>query len=183
MDFGDLYSIIFSRKIKWRIVLPVTNLAFAACMLAVGHQQGYIIPSEYRVTESGGEWTPDQVVLPPATQVAYAINFPALLISSPLYQANGTIVLGRAVFFVGIVALWFAVGFTIDFGLPRPRRKRNGIALLSIVGAVGSVLGIFFAGRAVGVHYVVPPFGALLWSAALGLYCVGILRNAGYSRR
>src|SRR6185369_10580332 len=37
MDFGVLFSTTSSSRRKWRVLLPITSLVAAVCMLLIGH--------------------------------------------------------------------------------------------------------------------------------------------------
>ena len=106
---GITSSTISSSRRKWRVLLPITNLVVAVCLLLVGHYQQRTVSPQWSATATGGEWRPaGEAHLSPGTQVAYAINFPALLIASPLHTVNRTaVILG---FFVALLIVWYVVG-------------------------------------------------------------------------
>lgn len=161
---------------KWQVILPIGNLLLAACLLAVGHYQQQSVPSEWHETASGGEWTPGREAhLTPGAQVAYAINFPALLAASPLKSAGRAMVLGA--FFCVLLILWYVVGRALDSRAPRAAHRSKAKVAASMGGLLVAVLGVWFSWRAIGTHYVIPPLGGLLWSVALGTYCIRLLRN------
>ncbi len=167
---------------KWRFILPIGNLLLAACLLAVGHYQQRNASAELHETTTGGEWTPaSRAVLAPGTQVAYAINFPALIAASPLKTAGRPAVIGG--FFFVLLVLWYIVGRILDSGPSRPSHKSITLAAVSLIGLLAAVLGIWFAWQAIGTHYLIPPLGGLLWSLALGAYCITLLRNTLSARR
>ncbi len=162
---------------KWRFILPIGNLLLAVCLLAVGHYQQRSASSEWHETTSGGEWTPaNGVHLAPGTQVAYAINFPALLAASPLKTAGRPVVIGG--FLCVLLILWYIVGRILDSGAPRLSHKSMPLAAASVIGLLAAVIGIWFAWQAIGAHYFIPPLGGVLWSLALGAYCIRLLRSA-----
>jgi hypothetical protein len=180
MDSGA-GSLIKPRK-KWRFILPISNLLLAVCLLAVGHYQQRSISPQSTETTSGGEWIPAQEVhLAPGTQVAYAINFPALIAASPLKGAGRPVVIGG--FLCVLLILWYIVGRILDSGAPRPGHKSTALTAVSVVGVLAAVVGIWFAWQAIGTHYLIPPLGGLLWSLALGAYCITLLRNVASARR
>ncbi len=162
---------------KWRVILPIANLLLTVCLLAVGHYQQRSVSSEWHETTGAGEWTPaPEAHLTPGTQIAYAINFPALLAASPLKTAGRTVVIGT--FFCVLLILWYIVGRILDSRAPRPAHRSMALVVGSMVGLLVAVLGIWFSWQAIGMHYVIPPLGGLLWSVALGAYCIRLLRNA-----
>lgn len=180
-DSGATSSTISSNRRRWRIVLPIGNLVVAACLLLLGHYQQRTVSPESSATTTGGEWTPaGEAHLAPGTQVAYAINFPALLVVSPLKPVNRTAVIVG--FLCALLIVWYVVGRMLDSGVPRPSHKSMAIAAISLIGLLASLAGIWIAWRAVGMHYLVPPLGALLWSAAFGVYCFIVLRSAVLAR-
>lgn len=176
---GDGSSI---NRRRWRIVLPIVNLVVAASLLLVGnYQQRNVSPERSATTATGGEWTPaGEAHLSPGTQVAYAINFPALLVASPLHTVNRTAVIVG--FLVALLIVWYVVGRVLDSGIPRPGHKSMAIAAVSLIGVLGAIAGIWFAWQAVGMHYLIPPVGALVWSGAFGAYCITVLRSAVLAR-
>lgn len=162
---------------KWRFILPIGNLLLAACLLAVGHYERRNASAELQETTTGGEWTPAHGAhLAPGTQVAYAINFPALIAASLLKAAGRPVVIGAFLFV--LLILWYVVGRILDSGPPRPSHK-SALAAVAVVGLLAAVLGIWFAWQAIGTDYQIPPLGGLLWSVALGAYCITLLRKAG----
>jgi uncharacterized membrane protein len=178
MDSGAGCSMTSSNRRRWRVALPIGNLLLAVCLLLLGHYQRRDVSQERSET---GEWTPThEVHLAPGTQVAYAINFPALMVARPLKMVGQASVVGGFLF--ALVILWYVVGRILDSGASRPTDKSMAIAALSTIGVLASVVGIWFAWRAVGMHYLIPPLGALVWSVALGAYCVRALRNAVLAR-
>jgi hypothetical protein len=176
-DSGATSSTISSSRWKWRVLLPITNLVVAVCLLLVGHHQQRTLSPQRSATITGGEWTPaGEAPLAPGTQVAFAINFPALLVASPLQRVSQSAVI--AGFLCALLIVWYLVGRVLDSGIPRPSHKSMAIATVSLIGLAGSVAGIWFAWRAVGVHYVIPPAGALVWLVAFGTYCFTVLKSA-----
>lgn len=172
---GDGSSI---NRRRWRIILPIVNLVVAVSLLLVGHyQQRNVSPERSAATATGGEWTPaGEAHLSSGTQVAYAINFPALLVASPLHTVNRTAVIVG--FLVALLIVWYIVGRVLDTGIPRPSHKSMAIAAASLIGLLGAIAGVWFAWQAVGAHYLVPPLGAVVWSGAFGVYCISVLRRA-----
>jgi hypothetical protein len=176
MGSGAGCSTTPSNRRRWRVILPIVNLALAVCLLVIGHYQHRSIPFEWNTSGTQSAWAPGhQGQLVPATQVAYAINFPALLFARPFKPVD------RLVFLCALVIVWYVIGRLLDSG-PHPRRKSTAIAALSLMGLLVSLVGIWSAWRVVGTHYLIPPFGALLWSVALGAYCLSVLRNAVAAR-
>jgi len=162
---------------KWRFILPVGNAILAGSLLLIGHYQQRSSSSESAVTASKSEWTPAVAPhLAPGTQVAYAINFPALLLVRPLKAVGQTPLVGG--FVVALTILWYVIGRMVESGVPRLGHKSTAIAALSLIGFLAAAGGVWFAWRAIGMHYVIPPLGALLWSVALGAYCLSVLRSA-----
>jgi hypothetical protein len=104
-----------SKPRKWRLILPIGNLVLAVCLLAVGHYQQRNASTGLGATTTTDEWTPAQGGhLAPGTQVAYAINFPALLASSPLKAAGSPVAIGG--FLCVLLILWYIVGRILDSG-------------------------------------------------------------------
>jgi Transposase domain (DUF772) len=167
---------------RWRIILPIGNLLVALALLIAGQYQFRHVSSAHVAPTTAGEWTPTtQPHLAPATQIAYAINFPALLFATP-FKALGRTAIARWVFLCAVGLVWYFVGRILDSELLRRKRKSIAIAAISLTGLLVSVLGIWFAWRALGADYRIPPLGALLWSGALAAYCLGALRNATASQ-
>lgn len=166
------------RPRKWRIILPIGNLLIAICLLVVGDHQYRAATSE-RVPDVLHEWTPPrQDYLPLAKQVAYAINFPALLLAKALVSAHHESVTASLVFLVGVVIVWYLVGLLLEGALSQStKHKSTTIAIASTVGLLVSVLGIWFSWKGLGMDYVIPPLGALLWSGVFGAYCLWRLRK------
>jgi hypothetical protein len=162
---------------KWQFILPAGNVVLATCLLILGHYQQRTLSSKSYLTAAGSEWIPTPPPhLAPGTQVAYAINFPALMVARPLKAVGQAPLVGGFVF--AIVILWYVIGRMVDSGVPRPSHKSMTIAALSLVGFLAAAVGVWCAWRAIGMHYVIPPLGALLWSLALGAYSLSVLRSA-----
>jgi hypothetical protein len=165
-----------------RRLLPLCNLFLAMCLIFLGHyQQRKQLSAEaaQAQTTREGEWTPPpRLFLAPATQVAYAIDFPALIGTVPFRLLNTNVVFLDVAFFGGVVLIWYFVGLIIDSRARVPNGGRTVIFVLSPIGLVLSLLGVWFGARAVGMHYFIPPLGAVLWSAALGAYSVHLLKKA-----
>lgn len=175
MDSGA-GSLTKPRK-KWRFILPISNLLLAACLLAIGHYQQRSASPEWHETASGGEWTPaDAAHLAPGTQLAYAINFPALLAASPLKTVGRSVVICG--FLCVVLILWYVVGRILDSGAPRLSHKSKPLAAGSVIGLLAAVIGVWFTWQAIGAHYFIPPLGGLLWCFALGTYSIILLRSA-----
>ena len=158
---------------RWSSILPACNFIAAAILLLVGHYQYREIPEEFTTTASGGEWSPARRgPVPETTQVAYAINFPALLVVSPLIAGPYADVAARPAFLVGVVILWYAVGHFLDTRAYRPTASRRyGTLALALAGLLVSLICVWLAAQAIGNHYLVPPLGALLWAALAALFC------------
>jgi hypothetical protein len=96
MDLGARSSRTNARK--WSRRLPVCNLLLAVSLLLLGYYQRQTTRSEDTVTGGQGGWSPpSEVHLAPVTQIAYAVNFPALLVASPLRNVS------RPVFLTGFI--------------------------------------------------------------------------------
>jgi hypothetical protein len=169
---------------RWRRLLPLCNLVLATCLILLGHYQQRSAEDRARRAEAMqsqtggvGGWTPPPRFLAPATQVAYAVNFPALIVTVPFKLLNANVVVLDITFFCGVILVWYFVGLIIDSRARVPNVSRIAILVLSPIGLVLSLLGVWFGGRAVGMHYFIPPLGAVLWSAALGAYSGHLLKR------
>ena len=168
----------------WRRLLPLCNLVLAMCLIVLGHYQQHSAEDRTRRAEAVqsqtggvGEWTPPpRLVLAPATQVAYAVDFPALIVTVPFKLLNRNVLILDIAFCCGVILVWYFVGLLID-SRARVPNGRIAIFVLSPIGLVLSLLGVWFGGRAVGMHYFIPPLGAVLWSAALGTYSAHLLKR------
>lgn len=178
-DFGG-GSLTNSRQ--WRLILPIGNVVLAACLLTLGyHQQRSAFP-EWRVTSAGAAWTPaPEGHLAPGTQLAYAINFPALLAAGPIRSAGRF--LATAVFFCVLIIVWYIVGRIFDSGFGGGTNTSILKMSAYAAGLVGALVGIWLTCGAIGVHYVIPPLGGLLWSGTLAAYCVWRMRKSMRSQR
>src|SRR5438105_2657111 len=106
MVFGDGYSIMPFNQYKWRLILPISQSIMAIILLAIGQHEYHAVSSHQNLTSIGGEWTPEQHdVLAPTTQLAYAINFPALLVVRLVEMFTQDIFVARAVFFLSLLAV------------------------------------------------------------------------------
>jgi hypothetical protein len=126
----------------WRRLLPLCNLVLATCLILLGHyqqrraeedrlRQAEAVQSQ---TRGVGEWTPPpRLVLAPATQVAYAVDFPALIVTVPFKLLNANAVTLDIAFCCGVIPVWYFVGLIIDSRARVPNVSR--IALLVLSGA------------------------------------------------
>jgi hypothetical protein len=78
---------------------------------------------------------------------------------------------------VGVVIVWYFVGLLIEGGLSSAKHKSTTIAMASTVGLLVSVVGIWFSWKGLGMDYLIPPLGGLLWSGVFGAYCLWRLKN------
>lgn len=180
MASGDSSSTTFSdRQRRWKIVLPIVALLVTVCLLIVGHYRYRNVPPELNATDGEVEWTPGQQgPLPAATQVAYAINFPALLMVSPLMLAHTNRALSMALFLVLAGLVWHVIGRMLDARLSWSSRRKPMVIAASAVGLVIAVAGVRLAISILGLHYYVPPVGGLLWAIALAFLCLASMRKA-----
>lgn len=186
MDSGRSDGSSTDRRM-WRRLLPLCNLVFAMCLVILGHYQQRRVEDtqrnaeavQSRTTEEGiGEWTPPpRLLLAPATQVVYAVEFPGLIVAFPLSLLSSNVIFLDIAFFCGVILSWYFVGLIIDFKGRIPNGNHTAALILSSVGLVLSVLGVWFGARALGQHYIIPPVGAVLWSATLGAYSVLVLKK------
>jgi hypothetical protein len=169
----------------WRRLLPLCNLVLATCLIVLGDYQQHSAEDRTRRAEAVqsqtggvGEWTPPpRLVVAPAIQVAYAVDFPALIVTVPFKLLNANVVVLDIAFCCGVILVWYFVGLLIDSRARVPHVSRIAIFVLAPIGLVLSLLGVWFGGRAVGMHYFIPPLGAVLWSAALGAYSAYLLKR------
>jgi hypothetical protein len=191
MDSGPLDGSSIDRRM-WRRLLPLGNLVLAMCLIFLGHYQQRTAEDQQRSAEAVrsrttvagvGKWTPPpRLFLAPATQVAYAVDFPALIVAFPLTLLSANVVFVDTGFFCGVILTWYFVGLIIDLRGRMPNGNRTALFVLSLVGFVLSLLGVWFGARAVGLHYIIPPLGAVLWSAALGAFSMLVLKK-GVNRK
>lgn len=190
-DSGPLGGFTTDRRL-WRRLLPLCNLVFAMCLIFLGHYQQRRAEDQQRSAEAvqsqttgpgTGEWTPPpRLFLAPATQVAYAVDFPALIVAFPLTLLSSNVVFLDIAFFCGVILTWYFVGLIIDLRGRVPNGNRTAVFLLSPIGVVLALLGVWFGARALGLHYIIPPLGGVVWSAALGVYSILVLKK-GLNRR
>jgi len=157
------------------------------CLIFLGHYQQRRAEDQQRSAEAVqspttgagvGEWTPaPRPFLAPATQVAYAIDFPALIVAFPCTLLSANPVFLDVAFFGGVIPTWYFVGLIIDLRGRMPNGSRTATFVLSPIGFVLSLLGVWFGARVVGLHYIIPPLGAVLWSLALGAYSMLVLKK------
>lgn len=140
------------RRIAFRRVLPIVQLAIAAGLLVLGEAQEQKLRADIREqqlarmgppkpadgSQSGVEWdllSLTHPYIPPATQLCWALNLPGMLLSIPV-----AILLGLAMdaagmqegswllylaYAPGIALFWWLVGRWLDIrhGLIAPRRQ------------------------------------------------------------
>ena len=165
------------RRVQWRFILPIGNLVIATCLLVIGNYQHRDVPSKLNATGATHEWQPERIgPIAPAIQVAYAINFPALLIARVFGSTERTL-FAELVFCCGVLVVWYIIGHIFDVGLPKLKRKPVA-TVVSIIGLLGSILGIWMVWRALGTHYFVPLFGAMIWLTALVISFAVLFKNA-----
>ena len=101
MDSGPLIGSTTDRRM-WRRLLPLSNLVLAMCLILLGHYQQRRAEDQKRSAEAVqsqttgagvGEWTPPaRLLLAPATQIAYAVDFPALILAFPVTLLSANVV-------------------------------------------------------------------------------------------
>src|SRR5689334_15085423 len=107
MASGDTFSIMPSnKKVKWRILLPLIQASIAIALLSVGAEPKLASPA--LVGEGQGVWNPPSIgYVPPAWQIVYAVNFPALLVTRILVPTGVAQAISKSVFCVTILLLWY----------------------------------------------------------------------------
>lgn len=134
------------RKIRFRVVLPVVLGFLAVVLFSWDYQNERVVASMGMGWDMGPPMWPYRAV----EIISYAINVPAYLVSWPILKLLAPRIYSfpYAVWFPAIVALWWWVGRSIDFGLlPNaryPHRKLiaaslliGALALLSVATYVG----------------------------------------------
>src|SRR5258708_4348984 len=108
---------------RWCLILPIANLVVALSLLVVGQYQSRNVSSEHVATMTRSEWTPSPPSrLAPTTQIAYAINFPALLLASPFRFVHGAVI-AKCVFLCAVAIIWWIVGLMLDARVPKVSSK------------------------------------------------------------
>jgi len=149
------------RRIPWPYVLPFCNTVVAAVLLYLGGQE-----RAHYFADKMSAWD----YIPPATQIAYLINFPAYI----LWSAARTLLPAGALaqngcFLVLILALWYLIGVWVAnkesfLSLARVRRARAW--LICTVAIVGTATVGLFALADLSLHPLLG-LGGLCWCLSL----------------
>jgi len=124
------------RNIRFRVVLPILFGFLAVVLFSWDYQNERVVESMGMGWDTGPPMWPYRAV----QIISYAINAPAYVISWPILKLLEPRIysLQYAVWFPAIVALWWWVGRSIDFGLLGSRNYSHWklIAASLLIGAV-----------------------------------------------
>lgn len=148
---------------RWKLVLPLGNLAIAASLLAYGEQQKQ---AYLAANDALAAWD----YLAPATQISYMINFPAFGTSSLIGHLSRLGPGNRTAVFLACVALmWLVVGLRVDRRrqavVPEQGPRRVVLAARTAALVAVAALGVF-ALALLKLHPLVGLAG-LFWAAVL----------------
>lgn len=163
---------------KWHITLPICMLVLTSCLLAMGHYQEHNQPRKWN-SPIGTDWTPARPApLSPTIQVAFALNFPALLLLSPLRALSVNRASSISLFLLAVVIIWYVVGLILNRRLSWSPKYKPVVLATSIIGLFLAAIDAWVGLNNLGLHYFIPFLGALLWAAILAFMCIAALRNA-----
>lgn len=164
---------------RWRYFLPVLQISLALFLQGAGrNQEQHYLAARDAVVVSD--------YVPPATQAANIINFPALVASAPVgFWAKPESLVYRAWFLVCVGLLWFFLGARLDarFGPIRgaqPVERSRGRYRVALLGVCVCVLCAFYSIR-IATFYPVMGLGGLVWAIALAV-ALTLRFRATYSR-
>jgi hypothetical protein len=124
------------RSIRFRVVLPILLGFLAVVLFSWDYQNERVVASMGMGWDMGRPMWPYRAV----QIISYAINVPAYLASWPILKLlePRIYLFPYAVWFPAIVALWWWVGRTIDFGLlgNRSYSHRKLLAASLLIGAL-----------------------------------------------
>jgi hypothetical protein len=151
---------------KWRTILPLANLVVALCLFAAA----YTTSSRYTqpTTSTGTEWTPPQEQLAPPLQIAYAINFPAVLLVNGIFNFHNLAV-ARIALLIASMLTWFLVGLAVD-RRKQPGKRSSAIRIIAALAALPCCLVFYRLTSIFGLHYYVAPLGGMLWCVSLAVF-------------
>jgi len=146
------------RRVPWRYVLPLGNVAFAAGLMRIALEQA----TQY-VTRTNALVVWDYI--PSAAQITYMVNFPAFAASSGLRLLAGRwSFVGTVGFVICVAVLWYFVGLWADYRNSSTKRHwgRRISIVVSVCGLAASVgVGLFAL-----AHLMLHPFlgvAGLIW--------------------
>src|SRR5579864_4423627 len=160
-------------NIRFRVVLPIIFGFLAVVLFSWDYQNERVVESMGMGWDTGPPMWPYRAV----QIISYAVNAPAYVVSWPILKLLNlrTYSFQYAIWFPAIVALWWCVGRSIDFGLLDGRRysHRTLIAASLLIGAVAllslaTYLGLDEYHRARQYWRGHPPVYAFLFLRAAG---------------
>jgi len=163
------------RKMPWHYILALGNVALAGTLLYMGsRQRTEYFADKLTVTD----------YISPATQVAYMINFPAVIVWGLIRHLLPDQMPAQDTGFLLLVGiLWYLIGlraFHRTTWESLTRRGRVRVVLMWAC-AIGGIVALWLAavGCLVGLHPALG-FGGALWCICL-TWCVGVAarRKAG----
>ena len=137
---------------KWKIILPVAQLALAVFCHIYGPHQYRVEARRRRVVNNFGYYLQHDPA--PVQRISLGLSFPALAVAYPLLEEQTYLIYSRNSaytyisiapkeigFWAGVVVLWYGVGRWLD-QCRRERKRGQGHWMLSLV---LPVCGIVFA--------------------------------------
>ena len=110
------------RKLKFAIVLPITQVLIALILLLWADRTP--VPPKL-----------DYYYLPPAWLICKGLNAPAMLLLVPFggdwYFVPSMPIVGRGLFLMFVAVVWYLVGRALDRG-PRPAGERRMVTVLMV---------------------------------------------------
>ena len=152
--------------IRWRWLLPVTQVALAMLLLSVAEKQINSQIERYRAAHKGEtfDWGYLVTIYPASSaRVAFSANLPAFFLSNILCRVCHT----NLLFFTFVFLLWFWIGSMIDAHGSAPKNARRKFRWLP---RIAYVVGLLVAGS--GIVLVLLTFAGRVRSPDSGYWSV-----------
>ena len=165
------------KHIRWKILLSVFQCVLALILIVFGRAATAAHSHDFRTTGSHSYDMPSWDYVPMTTQIVHGLNFPAMIVSSPLEHLDRyTPAIWITGYLVCVCGLWYWVGSTMEqrknvdeISRRRPTPMRVLCGALALACGFLAYLAVVSLLRG---HRPVTNLGGLFWSL-LGVAYLG----------
>ncbi len=157
------------KNVRWRVLLPACQCVLALVLIVLGRTASAAYGRDFRVTGSHSYDLPSWDYVPMTTQIVLGLNFPALIVSSPIEYFNRyTPTIWITAYLICVCGLWYWIGRGIDQcknvqGIERGRSISQRVACGILAVACGFPACLLIISLLRG-HRPVTNLAGLVWS-------------------